>query len=144
MNTFLFFRYGIRMLYFFFLFSQRVQILKTEYKYGQYCTPLSQSDCRYIFVWAIRVYYCDNNSKVVRLGSNFPGITNLSTEYFIFNSKNYKIIWIKIATFSKRRVWIILSPLKRSYYDWNASFEKCCNVYPNNFKFCGVKDYEIT
>ena len=28
----------------FFLFSQRVQILKTEYKYGQYCTPLSQSD----------------------------------------------------------------------------------------------------
>ena len=29
MNTFLFFRYGIRMLYF-FLFSQRVQVLKTE------------------------------------------------------------------------------------------------------------------
>ena len=28
MNTFLFLRYGIRMLYFFFLFSQRVQILK--------------------------------------------------------------------------------------------------------------------
>ena len=21
----------------------------------------------------------------------------------------------------------------------NASFEKCCNFYPNNFKFCGVK-----
>ena len=49
MNTFLFFRYGIRILYFFCLFSQRVQILKTEYKYGQYCTPLSQSDCRYFF-----------------------------------------------------------------------------------------------
>ena len=32
MNTFLFFRYGIRMLHlFFFLFSRRVQILKTEY-----------------------------------------------------------------------------------------------------------------
>ena len=29
----------------FFLFSKRVQILKTEYKYGQYCTTLSQSDC---------------------------------------------------------------------------------------------------
>ena len=39
MNTFLF-----------FLFSQRVQILKTEYKYGQYCTPLSQSDCRWLCV----------------------------------------------------------------------------------------------
>ena len=25
----------------------RVQILKKEYKYGQYCTLLSQSDCRY-------------------------------------------------------------------------------------------------
>ena len=43
MNAFLFFRYGIRMLYF-FQFSQRVQILETEYKYGQYCTPLSQSE----------------------------------------------------------------------------------------------------
>ena len=50
MNTFLFFRYGIRMLYFFFLFSERVQILKTEYKHDQYCTPLHQSDCRYFFV----------------------------------------------------------------------------------------------
>ena len=47
MNAFLFFRCEIRMLYFFFLFSQRVQILKTEYKYGQYGAPLSQSDCRY-------------------------------------------------------------------------------------------------
>ena len=47
MNAFLFFRYGIRM--YFFQFSQRVQILETEYKYGQYCTPLSQSDCRYFF-----------------------------------------------------------------------------------------------
>ena len=47
MNTFLFFRYGIRT---FLLFSQKVQILKTEYKYGQYCTPFSQSDCRYFYV----------------------------------------------------------------------------------------------
>ena len=36
----------------FFLFSKRVQILKREYKYGQYCTPLGQSDCRYFFVLA--------------------------------------------------------------------------------------------
>ena len=34
MNTFLFLRYGIRMLYF-FSYLVRVQILKTEYKYGQ-------------------------------------------------------------------------------------------------------------
>ena len=40
MNTFLFFRYGNRMLVFLLLlFSKRVQILKAEYKYGQYCTP---------------------------------------------------------------------------------------------------------
>ena len=37
------------------LFSKRVQILKTEYKYGQYCTPLNQSDCRYFFVLAINI-----------------------------------------------------------------------------------------
>ena len=29
----------------FSLFSKTVQILETEYKYGQYCTTLSQSDC---------------------------------------------------------------------------------------------------
>ena len=34
----------------FFLTYQRVQILKTEYKCGQYCTPLSQSDYGYFFV----------------------------------------------------------------------------------------------
>ena len=28
--------------------------LVKEYKYGQYCTPLSQSDCRYFFVLAIK------------------------------------------------------------------------------------------
>ena len=41
----------------FFLLSQRVQILKIEYKYGQYCTPVSQSDCRYFFVLAIKKLY---------------------------------------------------------------------------------------
>ena len=35
------------------LFSKRVQLLKTAYKYGQYCTPLTQSDFRYFFVFAI-------------------------------------------------------------------------------------------
>ena len=34
---------------FFFLIYQRVQILKADYKYHQYCTPLSQSDCRFFF-----------------------------------------------------------------------------------------------
>ena len=47
MNTFLFFRNENSMLI--FLFSKRVQILKKEYKYDQYSTPLSQSDCRYFF-----------------------------------------------------------------------------------------------
>ena len=42
------------------LFSKKVQILKTEHKYGQYCTPLGQSDCRYFFVLAIRFkYFCN-------------------------------------------------------------------------------------
>ena len=57
MNTFLIFRYRNRMLIFFLLllsiFSKRGKILKTKYKYGQYCTPLSQSDCKYFFVLAI-------------------------------------------------------------------------------------------
>ena len=63
MNTLLFFPYGKRMLiFFFFLFSKRVQILKTEYKYGQYCTPLTQSDCRYFFVLAI-TYHKKRNAE---------------------------------------------------------------------------------
>ena len=44
------------------LFSERVQILKTEYKYGQYCTPLTQSDCRYFFVLAIILFIWANLS----------------------------------------------------------------------------------
>ena len=54
MNTFLFPRYRNRMLIFFI--CKIVQILKTEYKYGQYCTPLSRSDCRYFFVLAIILF----------------------------------------------------------------------------------------
>ena len=36
--------------------------------------------------------------------------------------------------------WICTNWLtwKRSWYDWNVSFEKC-NFDPNNFKFCAVK-----
>ena len=55
MKIFLFFSHGNRMMIF-FLFSKRVQILKTEYKYGQYCTALCQSDCRYIFVLAVKQF----------------------------------------------------------------------------------------
>ena len=51
MNTFLFFHYGNQILI--LLFSERAQILKAEYKYGQYCTPFIQSDCRYFFVLTI-------------------------------------------------------------------------------------------
>ena len=40
----------------YFFFRSRGQILKTEYKYGQYCTPLSQSNCRYFSVLAIKYY----------------------------------------------------------------------------------------
>ena len=57
MNTFPFFALQNSNVVFSFLFSQRVQIFKTEYKYGQYCTPLSQSDCRYFFVLAISISY---------------------------------------------------------------------------------------
>ena len=54
MNTFLYFRYENRMFYFlFFLNQSKSRNIETEYKYGQYCTLLSQSDCRYFFVLAI-------------------------------------------------------------------------------------------
>ena len=49
MNTFLFFRCWNTMFIFYYY-------LVEEYKYGQYCTPLSQSDCRYFFVLAITIY----------------------------------------------------------------------------------------
>ena len=56
MNTFLFPATETECCIFcFFLFSQTVQIMQTEYKNGQYCTPLNQSDCRYFFVLAINV-----------------------------------------------------------------------------------------
>ena len=54
----------------FFLFSQRVQIFKTEYKYDQSCTALNQSDCRYIFVLAIikfNIKQGNNGSKTNRI-----------------------------------------------------------------------------
>ena len=38
-------------------------MLKTECKYSQYCTPLTQSDCRYFLVLAIKLImtcYCQN------------------------------------------------------------------------------------
>ena len=38
-----------------FFISKKVQILKTGCKYGQYCTPVSQSDCRYFFVSELNV-----------------------------------------------------------------------------------------
>ena len=64
MNTFLFFCYGNRLLIFFLLlFSKRVQILKTGYKYGQYCNPLSQSDCRLFFRVSDKVEYLQNELK---------------------------------------------------------------------------------
>ena len=39
-------------------------MLKTEYKYSQYCTPLSQSDCRYFFVLAIM---CNIHGEIYKL-----------------------------------------------------------------------------
>ena len=53
----------------FFFFSKRVQTLDTEYKYGQYCTPLTQSDCRYFFVLAISLFtHWDN--KVIKYANS--------------------------------------------------------------------------
>ena len=56
MNTFLFFRYGNRTLIFFLLlFSERVQILKTEYKFQVSKFP-------YEFMWSFNNFY---HQKVV-------------------------------------------------------------------------------
>ena len=54
------------------LFSKRVQILKTEYKYGQYWTPLNQSDCRYFFVLAISISYRTVPNTISPIFSEFP------------------------------------------------------------------------
>ena len=78
MNTFLFFRNGNRMMV--FLFSKRVQILKTDYKYGQYCTPLTQSDCRYFLVLAIT-----QNDKLTKI-YHLNDLQELFPEYAFDNS----------------------------------------------------------
>ena len=72
------------------LFSKRVEILKTEYKYGQYCTPLSQSDCRYFFVLAI--------------------IMNI---FNIINC-NRIIFYTKIINITSKSIFFILSPEQSS------------------------------
>ena len=58
MNTFLYFHYGNRMLYFlFFLIQSKSTNIETGYKYSQYCTPLSQSECSYFLVLAIMDFF---------------------------------------------------------------------------------------
>ena len=52
--------------------SSRVQILKIEYKYGQYCIPLSQSDCRYFFVLAVSTSYRMVPSTIWPIFFEFP------------------------------------------------------------------------
>ena len=64
MNACLFFHYGNRMLSLLLLFSKRVQILKTKYKYGKYCTNLTQSVCRYFFLLAIT---CNMHTLIGRI-----------------------------------------------------------------------------
>ena len=67
MNTFLFTNTEIECCIFcFFLFSQRAQILK-QYKNGQYCTPLSQADCRYFIRVSDKTYnnYSNFNKIVI-------------------------------------------------------------------------------
>ena len=64
----------------FFLFSKTVKILKTEYKYGQYCTPLTQSDCRYIFVLVISSCYRTVPSAIWEIFSEFLIFYNLFHE----------------------------------------------------------------
>ena len=39
-------------------------MLKTEYKYGQYCTPLGQSDCRYFFGVSNKAKYLAVKAKI--------------------------------------------------------------------------------
>ena len=39
-------------------------MLKTEYKYGQYCTPLCQSDCRYFFCVSDKAKYLAVKTKI--------------------------------------------------------------------------------
>ena len=80
--NFLYFHYGYRMFFFvvFFLFSQRVQISKTEYKYGQYGTPRNQLDCRYFFVLAIKY-----NKKVSLLNVvSYSNSVNRSDLKYVF------------------------------------------------------------
>ena len=54
-----------------FFSSYRVQILKPEYKYGLYCTPLGHSDCRYFFVLTISTSYHTPPSTIWSIFSKF-------------------------------------------------------------------------
>ena len=103
----------------FFLYSKRIQILKTEYKYGQYCTPLSQSDCRYFFVLAIILFIKlilshQTNSfnlnciflkeKIVLIG-DYNVIVHYNYHHFFFFSTFRKVLEERNAKWK----WMLLS-----------------------------------
>ena len=103
MNGILFFRYGSGMLIFLSLFSKTVKILKTEYKYGQYSTLLSQSDCRYFFVLAITVNIFAKSSIIFILDT------------FLQNLHRCGIIILGDLTGDHHSLSTFASPLKKQH-----------------------------
>ena len=58
--------------------------MKTEYKYDQYCIPLTQSDCRYFFVLTV-TYFKTGRADTLYCGKNNRGDK-------IYKSKHY-LLW---------------------------------------------------
>ena len=140
MNTFLFFRYGNRMLIFFFLPSKRVQILKTGYKYSQYCTPLSQSNCRYFFVLEIKFKIHSIISK------KFQRSFNSFWLFHIF-CLSHRFFIICLKSLIQKETSPLTSMLHFMYFEFQIynvlnsvenwqTFSKGQLLFPTNYTYC--------
>ena len=94
----------------FFLFSQILQILETECKYGKYCTPLSQWDHRYFFVLAINDGIIINNIIFTTLSSILNALVNKYQAYWTLQELlsrllvNFLSMWIDVKHFFS--IWV--------------------------------------
>ena len=108
--------------------------MKTEYKYGQYCTPLSQSDCRYFFCvsdnreYSFPCYYV-HKKDLTRVNEANREKCNL--QFFNMN------IFCKIIAFAfvKKQVFPFLQNIVLKI------FRNCTNVQNCTAKLSSLKEF---
>ena len=121
--------------------------MKTEYKYGHYCTPLSQSDCRYFFVLVIH--------NATRMGLIYKTLTKLCCEYVnvqeMIKHKKITNMCLKLVLqviILKRKIYKVASSLNNST---EFLFRKSTSRFKSKFsrfcfqvRFCGITNKKLS